>query len=90
MAKRKFEVSFEGTAIIELDDKVIDVVDDEWRKQLYALQTPNEIAAHVGYNLVVNCAQLTQLDGWAGSDMRDDMAKVVEHPDWTAVATEIT
>jgi hypothetical protein len=83
--KRKFAVEFdgaggyEGTAIIELDQKVIDVVDDDWRKHLYQLHTPEEIAEHIAYNLIVNNIPLTLMDGWA--DLSDDMARVVEYPD---------
>lgn len=54
MSKRTFELEFTGTATIELDDAVIDAVDDDWRAVFYQLHTPEEIARHVGYNLVIN------------------------------------
>jgi len=87
MANRQFEITISGVATIELDDAVIDTVDDEWREYLYDLYTPEEIAAHIGYNLVVNDARLSQLDGWC--DQPDENASVVESPDWDIVAREI-
>jgi len=98
MSKRRFEVLFEidgdeiTSGILELDQKVIDVVDDEWRSQLYDLHTPEEIAAHIGYNLMRSWScKLTSLDGWA--DLTDDLAKVIKWPDldqWETTAKEIS
>lgn len=68
MSKQKFELEFRGTATIELDDAVINAVDDEWRKSLYDLNTPEEIARHVGFNMVVNGLRLSSVDGWADQD----------------------
>lgn len=76
---RTFVIQIEGTATIQLDEKVIDVVDDEWRSMLYDLHTPEEIAHHIAYNLIFNRANLTMLDGWA--DLEDHMAQVAE-TDW--------
>jgi hypothetical protein len=73
--KRTFEIELTGTATVELDDQVIQVVDDEWRAALYPLHTPEEIAQHVAYNLIVNNARLSQLDGWA--DQPNTNARVV-------------
>lgn len=86
--KRKFRIRFEGEAIIEIDQKAIDVVDDDWRKHLYNLRTPSEIAEHIGYNLVINNADLSRLDGWA--DQTDDLAKIIEEPEWEMYVNEIT
>lgn len=88
MGKRQFEVTFEGTARIELDDEVIKVVDDEWRSGLYDLYTPEDIAEHIAYNLVINRRKLSCLDGWA--DQPDENASVLYKPDWYMEATEIT
>ncbi len=83
--KRKFEVKIEcnygdlDTAVIELDQRVIDAVDDEWRSMFYPLYTPEDIAEHIAYNIVVNHARLTQLDGWA--DLSDDMARIIDFPE---------
>ena len=74
MGKRKFIVSMNFAVPIELDDHVIEVVDDEWRKSLYDLHTPEDIAQHIAYNMVVNHAQLSMLDGWA--DQPDSNAEI--------------
>lgn len=75
MAKRTFHV--ELYCKVEIDDEVIAAVDDDWRKHLYPLHTPEEIAQHVAFNLLVNGARLTQLDGWADKD--DSMATVLRN-----------
>ena len=67
-------------AIITIDQSVIDAVDDNWRLHLYNLNTPEEIAEHIGFNMLENHLRLSQLDGWA--DMSDSMARVVEWPDF--------
>lgn len=85
MGKRKFELGFfiydqyVDSAIIELDDVVIEAVDDEWRSCFYKLYTPEDIAKHIGFNLVVNRCLLSDLDGWA--DQPDGNARVLEWPD---------
>ena len=76
MSKRRFRIIFSGEAEIELDSLVIAVVDDEWRSYLYNLKTPEEIASHIGYNLIFNNARLSMLDGWA--DQPDSNAKYQE------------
>jgi hypothetical protein len=84
MAKRIFVVSFEAEAVIELDDAVIDAVDSEWRSVFYQLHTPEDIAEHIGFNLVINRAELSHLDGWA--DQSDENAFVLEDPEWFVTA----
>jgi len=76
--KRQFYVDFgdRGDVIIELDEKVISVVDDEWRASLYDLHTPEEIAAHIAFNLVEGSC-LSRLDGWA--DQPDENARIIEN-----------
>lgn len=86
MAKHRFRLMFEGEAVIELDDAVIDAVTDEWRSKFYQLNSPEQIARHIGYNLVINNARLDQLDGWA--DQPESNAQVVERPDWDVDANE--
>ena len=76
MSKRSFQVTFRFEVEIELDDKVIDVVDDEWRSQLYDLYTPEDIAEHIAFNLVINQWGLSTLDGWA--DQPDENAKLID------------
>jgi Ser-tRNA(Ala) deacylase AlaX len=76
--KRTFYVDFGdgGDITIELDEKVISVVDDEWRASMYNLHTPEEIAAHIASNLVEG-SRLSRLDGWA--DQPDENARIVEN-----------
>ena len=74
---RRFEVEINGYCIIELDDEVIDAVDDNWRANFYNLRTPEEIAAHIAYNILIGGLDLTALDGWAdqsrtGAIIRED------------------
>lgn len=94
--KRRFEISFEldsmevDTAIIELDQAVIDVVDDDWRASLYDLHTPEEIAAHIGRNMIVLRINLTQMDGWANQNPAN--AKIIQYAyldDFEATAREL-
>jgi|GEM_PF-5798726 len=73
---RKFIVQWTTECVIELEDEVIDRVDDEWRRFLYDLNTPEEIAEHIAFNIIVNNAGLSRLDGWA--DLPDRMARVTE------------
>lgn len=61
----KFRVTITQEVELSLHDDVIAAVTDEWRKQFYPLHTPDEIAQHVAFNLVVNRARLSTLDGWA-------------------------
>jgi|WetSurSiteA1Bulk_404760.scaffolds.fasta_scaffold65266_3 hypothetical protein len=82
--KRRFSifitVNFEDEydAEIELDQKVIDAVTDEWRSVFYNLHTPEQIAEHIAFNLFVNNSRLSSLDGWA--DLSDDMAVIITYP----------
>ena len=75
MADRKFRVKLVIDCDIILDEEVINRVDDEWRSQFYSLTSANDIAEHIAYNLVVNNARLSQLDGWA--DMKDLQAAII-------------
>jgi|WetSurMetagenome_2_1015567.scaffolds.fasta_scaffold178080_2 hypothetical protein len=96
MTIRTFEVWFSiyhediGAATIELDQRAIDTVDDLWRSQLYNLRTPEDIAAHIAYNMVINKLRLSQMDGWA--DMPDSYARIISWPDldqWEIEAKEV-
>lgn len=86
MGTRLFKVRFEGEGIIELDDAVIEAVDDEWRETLYDLRSADEIAAHIGYNLIIQKLELSDLDGWA--DQSDGNAFVLEDVHWDTFAEE--
>lgn len=84
---RRFEIEVTGSVTIELDEKVIDAVDDSWRANIYNLKSPEEIAAHLAYNFVVNNATLSRLDGWA--DQSDDLARITDE-ELEFIAEEIT
>ena len=75
MADRKFRVKLVIDCDIILDEAVINRVDDEWRSQFYNLTSASDVAEHIAYNLVVNNARLSQLDGWA--DMKDLQAAII-------------
>ena len=64
------DIHFKG--MIEIDDAVINNVDDSWRKMFYDFTTPQQIAEHIAFNMIVNDATLSQLDGFA--NLSDDMA----------------
>lgn len=68
MEKRKFSVAL--TCDIEIDDDVIAAVDGEWRSRFYQLDTPEEVAAHIAFNILLHGARLSQLDGFA--DKKDE------------------
>lgn len=70
-----FRVRFEGEALLKLDQEVINQVDDEWRESLYNLKDAEDIAAHIGFNLIFNNWKLSELDGWA--NLKDNMAKLI-------------
>jgi hypothetical protein len=75
--RRRFTVIFTGSIVIDLDQKVIDAVDDEWRAQMYGdVHTPEDIASHIGWNVAVNGCTLTQIDGFA--DQHNDSLHIVE------------
>lgn len=72
MAIRRFHIDL--SCIVEVDADVIDGVDAEWRKRFYDLDTPEEVAQHIAFNLLANGARLSQLDGFA--DRHDDAAAI--------------
>lgn len=66
-------ISFNG--YIEIHDDVINSIDDEWIEMFYDLKTPQEIAEHIAFNIIVNDAGLSMLDGFA--NFTDDYARIV-------------
>lgn len=66
---------FEGKILI--NDEVMHSVDnDEWREMFYgSLTTPDEIAEHIAYNMIVNDAGLSMLDGFA--NFPDEYAQII-------------
>jgi len=83
---RKFEVSLEATYTIEFEDAVFDTVDDEWRKVFYNLHTPEEIAAHLGAQLIRGFP-LAHIDGWA--DLPNHYASIIDFGDADCEAWEV-
>ena len=69
----KFKITYTVYATVELDQGVIDAVDDGWREQFYNLNTPEDIAGHIGRNLILG-ARLSMLDGFA--DQSDTSANL--------------
>lgn len=68
------DIHFEGS--IELDDKVISSVDDDWRNTFYpSITTPQKIAEHIAFNMIVNDLKLSGIDGFA--NLSDEMARLV-------------
>jgi len=68
----QFEVELTVFCTIEIAQSVLDgVLTDEWRAQFYALTTPQDVADHLAYNMVVHRAGLSQLDGFADHPDRD-------------------
>lgn len=62
---------------IELDQRILDAVDDDWRANLYKLYTDQDIAEHIAYNFVANDTKRVQeLDGWADQP-EDVIARLV-------------
>ncbi len=67
------DIHFEGS--IELDDKVINNVDDSWRKLFYDFNTPQQIAEHIAFNMIVNDLTLSRIDGFA--NLSDDLVSLL-------------
>jgi len=64
MTEVSFDITFTVTARIRLDTKVIEQVDDNWRKVFYDLRTPNEIVEMIAYNMLQG-RSLSRMDGFA-------------------------
>lgn len=86
MADRFFKIKVSGEAVIKLNPQVIDVVDDEWRAFLYDLYTAEEIAGHIGANMMCHNWSLSQMDGWA--DQPKENAQFEEYPAWEVTEVE--
>ena len=68
--KRKFEVNFEldgwdvSEGVIELDQKVIDQVDDEWRSFFYpSVDTPEKVASMIANCMCIQNLNLSNISG---------------------------
>lgn len=85
--KRKFTVEFQATLELEIDESVIERgLSAEWQSVYYKFETPEEVAKHIAYNMVVNRAGLSEFDGFA--DLDDGQAKA-NYPEWEVDATEL-
>lgn len=73
-----YQLEFRVYGHLVLDQRVIDAVDDEWRDMFYDLPTPDDIAHHVGYNLMKG-RRLSNMDGFA--DMPDEWARI-NYTEW--------
>lgn len=74
----KFKVKVQCYAEIEVDQSVIDSVTDEWRSNFYRdVETPQDVAEHIAFNMIVHGCQLSGIDGFA--DKPDSSAKLVVH-----------
>ena len=82
-----FELEITVLATLTLDEHVINVVDDEWRSYLYNLNTPEEIAEHIAYNLLRG-VRLHQLDGW--TNQPDNNARLSITDMWFEQTQEIS
>jgi hypothetical protein len=68
-------ISFDG--YIKINSDVINSVDDGWRKMFYSgLTTPQKIADHIAFNMIVNNAKLSMLDGFA--NFSDSYAIIID------------
>ena len=78
--KRRFRLELTCYLDIDVDQRVIDAVDDEWRSVFYRnIVTPEDVAMHIGSNRVRNHAGLNMLDGFA--NLPPDLVRVVAE-DW--------
>lgn len=81
----KFRIKVIGEAILEIDESVIKTVDQDWRDNWYPYDTPEEIAEHIGYNMLVNNFTLSQIDGFA--DLFDSSV-TLSNIDWETSVEE--
>lgn len=73
--RRTFRVTVTTTAELTLDSSVIrEATSDEWRKMFWDLRSAEDVAAHVGFNMLTNHLELSELDGFSGAD--DALAKL--------------
>ena len=78
---QEFEVVVVGRVRLRIEDAVInDVLTDEWRADFYPLHNPQQVADHIGYNLLVNHREVSSLDGFA--DREDSTVRVLSGPVW--------
>jgi hypothetical protein len=95
MAMKKFRVTLTADVEIEIDEAVIALaLTEEWRKRsfrawqktFYHMADAIDVAAHIAYNMVVNNATLSSLDGFADRKVAEARIKSLE---WESEAEEI-
>jgi len=76
MAKKIYNTRLVCDVQIEIDDAVIEAGQSEDFKKVFgAKMKPQDVANHIAYNILVNSARLSQLDGWA--DLPDDNVRII-------------
>jgi hypothetical protein len=86
--KQRFEVEIRGYFVLELSQDVIDqVLTEEWRNTFYKIYTPEEVAEHVAFAMIVRGFELQSLDGFA--NLPKDSATLMGHEDWDTMASLI-
>jgi len=78
---KRFRVTFSVTVDLDVAEGLLDeVVKPDWQREFYKLPRPEDVAAHLAYNVAHNHAELTSLDGFAHR-RKDDMKVVREQWD---------
>lgn len=81
MKTKRFRVTFTVTVDLDVaEDLIEEVLKPDWQSSFYKLPKPEDVAAHLAYNVARNHAELDSLDGFADRDKTD--LKVV-HEDWS-------
>jgi hypothetical protein len=80
MTTKRFKIAFSATATLELDDAAIATVHIDPPFPVSGLDTPEDIAQHIAFNMVVNHLKLSDIDGWC--DQPDSNAKIGDESDW--------
>ena len=82
---RKFLVQANVFIKVEFNDEIMP--GEEWRSVFYNIRTFEDLAIHLAWNLGINHARLSMLDGWA--DRPDSDAEASFDIEWDDVE-EIT
>lgn len=64
MGTHKIRLNMSVIAVLDIDDNVINVVDEEWKKTFYDFEDTTEIILHIATNLLAGNS-LSGMDGWA-------------------------
>ena len=77
MAKRRFAVTLESIIILDLDERIIELVDGNWREMYDPYtKTPEDIACYVAHDMYRFRYGLSHVDGFVGAD--DSMATIYD------------